>query len=408
MARGIEMEWPSDDEIVAGIVEHGSISAYARALDRKVNSLASHIDARLLRDRLAEARVGARQKPQAAKPKPGDKVSREEILEQELVEARKALASARVEDVREARVLEAIERGIRALKPSSTVAHPRRPSQGTEHTLCLLWSDTHAGETVSLVETNGVNEYNWQIMFERLRTVASSVRSHRDHYGTRARTLHIASLGDMLTGVIHQELAETNDVPFADSMVQFGVEAGDWIAEEFADEFDRIVIDCVVGNHPRFSQKPRNKVAYDNGDYVVGHFIRQRLREYKHITVNVPKSDRAIVTICGRTVLLAHGDGVRTTMAGVPWGGVIRHTERLEKLFSLSDIKVDHVFGGHWHNPQIAENFGILINGSVKGPDEYGMKKYGGGAPPVQLLAAFHPKWGMTGIHKIDCVEAMA
>jgi predicted phosphodiesterase len=337
----------------------------------------------------------------------GSAVSREEILEQELAEARKALTSARAEDVREARVLQAIEHGIAVLKPASTRRRPASATHaGEAHTLSLLWSDTHAGETVSLVETNGVNEYNWQIMFERLRNVAHGVRSHRDHYGVKARKLHIASLGDMLTGVIHQELAETNDVPFADSMVQFGVEAGDWIAEEFADEFEEITIDCVVGNHPRFSQKPRNKVSYDNGDYVVGHFIRQRLRGYRHITVNVPKSDRAVVDICGKTVLLAHGDGVRTTMVGVPWGGIIRHTERLAALFALSDVHVDHVFGGHWHNPQIAENFGILINGSVKGPDEYGMKKYGSGAPPVQLLAAFHPKWGITGVHKIDCEVA--
>lgn len=90
-------------------------------------------------------------------------------------------------------------------------------------------------------------------------------------------------------------------------------------------------------------------------------------------------------------------------MVGVPWGGIMRQTERLRALFDLVDEKPDHVFCGHWHNPQIAEDFSILVNGSVKGIDEYGIDQHGGGKPPVQLLAAFHPKWGITGVHKIDC-----
>ena len=332
-------------------------------------------------------------------------VSREEVLEQELREARKALASARVEDIREARVLQTLERSIARVVPSYTPSVRKASTDGVEaHTLCLLWSDCHASEVVSPVETLGLNEYNWDIMMARLRKLAEGVRSHRDHYGAKSRKLHIAGLGDMLSGVIHEELAETNDTAFTDSMVRFGEEGAEWISQEFGSEFDEIVVDWVVGNHPRRSKKDRHKVGYDNGDYVAGSIIRIALAGSKNIRVNVPKANKTIADICGRKVLLAHGNGVRTTMVGVPWGGIIRHTDKLTKLFDLANVHVDHVFGGHWHNPQIAENFSILINGSVKGIDEYGLDEYGSGQPPVQLLAAFHPKWGLTGVHRIDCV----
>ena len=53
MPSGIQQEWPSDEEIVAGIVEYGSVSAYARAIDRKRVSLVTQINGRDgLRDRV--------------------------------------------------------------------------------------------------------------------------------------------------------------------------------------------------------------------------------------------------------------------------------------------------------------------------------------------------------------------
>lgn len=389
--------WPDDGAVVAGIAQHGSKAAYARALGVSATALKDHIDRHgIVPQQAAQPLTAA---------SVGEPVSREEMLEQQLVEARKALLQARAEDVREARVLEVLEGSISRVVPTYK-PRPRRTSVDHEaHTLCLLWSDCHASEVVSLTETLGLNEYNWPIMMERLRRLAEGVRSHRDHYGAKARKLVIASLGDQLTGVIHEELRDTNDTTFSDSMVRFGEEGAQWISQEFGDVFEEIEVHVIPGNHPRFSQKPRHKLSYDNGDYVAGHIMRIALAGHPNIRVNVPRASKAIIDICGRKVLLLHGDGVRSTMVGVPWGGIIRHSERLVKLFDLADVEVQHVFGGHWHNPQVAEDFSILINGSIKGVDEYGIDKFAGGKPPVQLLAAFHPRHGITGVHKIDCRE---
>lgn len=406
MAGKQQINWPSDEQIIAGVVEHGDRAAYAKAIGQSVSSFYSHLSKRELRGRIDVAMADARPALRVA-PNIGDPVSRLEMVEQENAELRQRLTSARSEEVAEARVLAALGEGIKAAVPTYS-ARPRTPNTKTvrteePHTLALLWSDSHAGEVVSREQTSGLNEYNWDLMLARFRRLAEGVRSHRDHYGSRARRLHITGLGDGISGVIHEELRETNDTPFAESIVRFGLDSADWIAQEFAGEFEEIVFDGVVGNHPRFSQKPRAKVAYDNGDWIAYQVMRERLRGHANITVNAPKAAQAIIDICGRKVLLVHGDGVRTSMAGVPWGGIIRQQKSLTNLFRLVDIEVDHLFGGHWHNPQIAENFRIVLNGSIKGPDEYSIKAFGGGEPPVQLLAAFHPKWGITGVHKLDC-----
>lgn len=391
-------EWPPDDEIVAGVRVAGSVTAYARQLGVSRATLASHVNRRNLNEA-----VKVRERLRAPAHSLGEPVSREEVLQQRVAELEKELARARAEDVREERVLKALETSLSRVVPNYRKASDPLLSSRGPHTLALLWSDCHASEVVSPTETLGLNEYNWGIMMNRLRKLAVGVRSHRDHYGAKARKLVICSLGDQLTGVIHEELALTNDTSFADSMVRFGEEGAQWIAEEFGSEFDEIEVHVVPGNHPRFSQKPRHKLAYDNADMVAGHIMRIALQNVPNVRVNVPRANKAIIEICRRKVLLLHGEGVRSTMVGVPWGGIMRQTERLRALFDLVDEKPDHVFCGHWHNPQIAEDFSILVNGSVKGIDEYGIDQHGGGKPPVQLLAAFHPKWGITGVHKIDC-----
>lgn len=393
--KGQAIERPSPEEMAAALAEHGSINAYAAALGRNESTV---------RRWVLNAGLKA-PKPAAAKPAPGSPVSREEVLEQRLKEAEKQLAEARAEDVREARVLGALEASVQRVVPSYRPGPRRRAADGDGHTLVLLWSDCHASEVVSPVETLGLNAYNWDIMQARLRRLADGVRSHRDHYGTKARHLVICSLGDQLTGVIHEELAQTNDTTFSDSMVRFGEEGAQWIVEEFGDVFDRIDVHVIPGNHPRFSKKPRHKLSYDNGDYVAGHIMRIALRNTPNVTVNVPRANKALIEVCGRRILLMHGDGVRSTMVGVPWGGIMRRSERLKALFDLVDEKPDHIFCGHFHTAEIADDFSIVVNGSLKGVDEYGIDEHGGGKPPVQLLAAFHPKRGVTGVHKIDCIS---
>lgn len=402
--------WPTDSQLVKLYVEQDcSISALGRALGIPRPTIVNHIQKNgKLQDKLdaAKDKHAVAVKASAPPVKLGDPVSREETLLAENKELKALLKSTRGEEVATQRIVDLLENAISRVRPTYQPRPRKAGAKISPGTLVLMLSDAHAGEVVTPEAVQGLNEYNWSVMLKRLARLAESVRSHRDHYGAQAQKLHIFSLGDGLSGNIHEELKDTNEYPLSECTVRYGEDIATWIATEFSDVFEDIEMTCVVGNHPRASQKPRAKLKHDNADWTASEITRIALERVPNITVRAPKSARALVDYHGHRYVLLHGDGVRTTMVGIPWGGIVRHTDKLRQLFALSDVDVEAVFGGHWHNPQIAEAWSIFINGSIKGIDEYSIQQFGGGKPASQMLVALHPKWGVTGAHRIDLQDA--
>jgi hypothetical protein len=133
--------------------------------------------------------------------------------------------------------------------------------------------------------------------------------------------------------------------------------------------------------------------------------MRLALRKHDRITLNVPKASAWPVSVAQRWRLLAmHGDGIRSTMPGVPWGGVMRRVNALQSQYTQSGQPIDCFCLGHFHSLNLVEsNAGrIAMNGSVKGVDEYSLRAFGGGRGPQQMLLTYHPKNGLTDASIID------
>lgn len=408
MAGFRQHEYPSDDEIVALISELGTLAAVARRLGMARPTLAYYTEHQPgLTARIVEATRAAKArtvKPFADLAPAGEEVSREEILTQELAEARRALTAARSDDVREARVIEALAVHLPSKQPRYVPKPIKVSGKRQPHTLVLLWSDMHAAEVVSREETNGANEYNWDIMLRRHDELRRGVLSFADRFGPIER-LVICALGDGLSGIIHQELAETNEMPLSEATVQLGLDGAEFV-ESLAAEFPETLFAGVVGNHPRFTVKMRSKGRFDNADWLWMQILKQRLARNENISFEIPKAQKHPVMVYGRRLLLSHGDGIRSAMVGVPWGGIIRHTDRLRNQYTQMGLPVDHFLFGHYHEANVVKNRRIVINGSCKGVDEYSIDSFGGGEPPTQVLLPFHPKYGMVGANYIDLEPA--
>ena len=402
MAALQQHAYPTDDEIVEGVGRLGSLTLYAREVGISRNALCSYVGRQGLRERIREAARAHKtgQRTPLVVAEADEQVSREEMLRQELAEARKALLAARSDDVREARVIEAITGHLEAKQPRYrprriSVAPGRQP-----HTLVLLYSDMHAAEVVSLEETNGANEYNWEIMLRRHDELRRGVFSFAERFGPIER-LVIAALGDGLSGNIHQELAETNEMPLAEATVQLGLDAAEFV-ESLAEEIPEVLFAGVVGNHPRFTVKMRAKGRFDNADWLWMQILKQRLAKHDRIVCEIPKAQKHPVMVYGKRLLLMHGDGIRSSMVGVPWGGIIRHTDRLRNQYTQMGMPVDHFLLGHYHEANVVKNRRIIVNGSCKGVDEYSIEAFGGGEAPAQVLLPFHPRYGLVGAQYID------
>lgn len=344
--------------------------------------------------------AGPKAAARPAAPAPGTEVSREELLTQEVKELRAQVAAARKLEVFDAKALAVLDRNVQALDGKAALYAPASHKVDralTTHTHVLQYSDLHAAEVVSFEAMNGLNEYNWEIMDQRHKRLAQAIRSFKRNRPYPIDDLYIWGLGDMVTGDIHDELRETNEMIISEAATKLGYYMAEFVATELVPLYKRIQIDAVVGNHGRVTKKPEFKSATKNWDWIAYQIMKLRLAEFPQVTINLPTSFETVVRIYDWNTLLFHGDGVPTNMPGVPWGGITRRTKEQSATYAAMGIHLDHFACGHYHEANVTAQKRILMNGSLKGPDEYGLKRYGGGQPACQLLHTFHPKRGLVG-----------
>jgi len=200
----------------------------------------------------------------------------------------------------------------------------------------------------------------------------------------------------MVTGDIHDELRETNEMVISESAVRLGFDMASFVSTELVPLYDEIHFAAVVGNHGRTTRKPEFKSASKNWDWVAYKVMQERLREHEQVTVELPVGFEQVVQVFDKNILCFHGDGIPTNMPGIPWGGVQRRTKELSDTYNSLGLHIDHFALGHFHEADVVGQRRIWINGSIKGPDEYSMKRYGGGRAACQLLHTFHPKRGLV------------
>lgn len=386
--------WPTKKELIKGIETYG-LSEYARKLK---------IPRSTLRDKLDRLNINASQvRADVKTPKLDDEVSEVEILKARIKELETAHRKERKSTVMDERITQAVVDATERVKPNYK-AKPYRKSNKEEHEFVLLWSDTHAGEIVSAEETNHINTYDWDIMTKRMDKIREGILSYQENRPYTVKKLNILALGDMLSGNIHEELEATNEMPLAEATVQFGVDNAHFV-DALHETFPEVHFAGIVGNHPRAHKKPWYKQGYDNADWTAYNISRLILKHRKNITFDIPKASQNLTTVAERFRILSfHGDNVRSSMPGVPWGGIMRRVNALQASYSNQRTPIDMFVCGHFHSAAFVQSDAgqIAINGSVKGVDEFSLKAFGGGRPPQQLLLTFHPRYGLTDVSMLD------
>lgn len=325
----------------------------------------------------------------AASKHPSGEISNEELLKEQLRQAEAAMRRNRKLAVAEERIVSAIEDALQTVQPP---VHPNliqpEPEPDAHHRALVCWSDFHGGEVVDSEAVNGLNEYDWPIMEARFTEMLEGMLSHK-RYSPELTGLDILLVGDMNSGVNHEELAQTNEFPLAEVGVKVGYLLGGGI-ERLSEHYADIRVVSVVGNHPRLMKKPAAKNAHDNMDWVSAEVAKLYLRSNDVVSSFVNAGPSALHEIAGLTAYVWHGDGIKTNMPGVPWGGVTRRVNEIQKMRHRKVL--DLFYLGHFHDPNVTQGGRINMNGSLKGVDEWVLKNFGGGSPPTQLLQTFDEK----------------
>jgi predicted phosphodiesterase len=324
----------------------------------------------------------------------------EEGLRQELGRVRQALRKQRRDQYAARKIREEAFKLAGAPCQPPRWVHEARPLKGSAGTPTLLLSDLHWGEVVREQEVFGLNSYDVTTAQERLRRVIEStvdlLRSHIVSPGGYPGIV-VALAGDMVSGGIHPELMATDELP----PIAATIDLRDHLVAAIkilADEFGRVFVPCVDGNHDRNTRKPQAKSrAYHSYGWMLYCMLERAFQDDERVTVQVSEETDLLYDCAGLRYLLTHGDsmGVKGGNGIIgALGPIMRGYKKTAASMAAVGRGFDVIVMGHWHQYLALRD--VRVNGTLKGYDEYARQQRFHYEPPSQSLWMTHPTHGIT------------
>lgn len=289
--------------------------------------------------------------------------------------------------------------------PSSTFRFkemPRRKDKVNAGVPTLLCSDWHWGEVVDGRQIEHLNSFDLTIAHDRANRVFDTTLELLFHHqaGMSYDAFVCALGGDMFSGNIHDELRATNEKPIHDCLLDLTDLLADKIVQ-LAGEFPGVYVPGVVGNHGRIDHKPTAKNAFvDNYDYLLYRMVELKVRAMMGSKCNV---DFDIATgldmhysVYNTRYLLTHGDQIKGgSGVGGFWPAMMKTVHRKQDRSVAGNLGgFDWMVCGHFHKYGTIQ--GAIVNGSLKGYDEWVSKMNFAFERPIQALWVTHPDHGIT------------
>lgn len=281
---------------------------------------------------------------------------------------------------------------------------PKKITAGTQGIPVIFLSDLHLDEVVSPEQIQHLNSFNREIAIERLHhSINVSISMLWDHIkNPKYDGIVLALGGDIFSGNIHEELAESNEDSINRSII-FWIDHFIAIIDRLLLKFPRIFIPCVVGNHGRLHKKPRAKNrVYDNYEWVLYQFLQKHFAKDPRVSFMIPEGPDAQFQIYSKTILLTHGDQFRggSGISGV-FTPLMLGMSRKQKRNAAAKKSFDLMMCGHFHQLIMTEQ--LIINGSLKGYDEYAFQSNFSYERPKQALFIISPSGEITYQMPIFC-----
>lgn len=260
-----------------------------------------------------------------------------------------------------------------------------------------LFSDAHIEETVDQCTVLGLNEYNIEIAEERIKKYFVNLVNALNE--DDVENLVFASLGDMISSFIHEELMETNSLtPIeatfkAQNLLYNGLQ---YIVKN--SNVKHIKFIGIVGNHSRTTKK----IQHSNGYAMSYEWLMYKNVEKVCMLTNlpiefeIPKSEMAVLQILDKKFIFIHGFQIK---GGNGISGILpslnKMTLKWERIFHQ-----DKVYLGHFHNFMSLTNIGV--NGSIIGYNTFSLTNAMLYEKPLQLYDLYNDN-GLILTRKIYC-----
>ena len=283
------------------------------------------------------------------------------------------------------------------IKNIKEVKIPSGKKETKKREAILTISDIHLGELINAIEINGINEYNSDIMKERLDRIFYYFVYYCRKYDIK--TVNILLLGDLLSGGHVPELMKYNEFSDVEALFILQEYFSNKIIE-IQENFSEIKIEILVGNHSRIPEgKPEyKKAAIVNYEYILAKQLKiffdliQKDNKVKKVIINVNESLFKVVNVADRMFLITHGhilSNGSNSFAGIPYYGLAMSAAKIEGAFKqFENLNFSDILIGHLHClSKVKTPFGNLyINGSVIGVNEFALFKMKVTSTPEQLM----------------------
>lgn len=262
-------------------------------------------------------------------------------------------------------------------------------------------SDLHAGEVIRSQEILGSNKYDlatFRLRSDRL--FSSAAKLCADHWPRNDKPpeeVIICLGGDLISGSIHPELAETNE----GTDYQIFREVAERVAggiEHIRDTTGLpIRVYSVPGNHGRQTLKPQSKrQGLQSWDILVADFAEAALRHDDQIKWFRSEGTDCYFDVLGFPILLTHGHamgaGAGQGFVG-PAGSIVRGHQKVCHTEFRQRRPVYLVLSAH-HHTTVKTPWG-WSNGSLVGYNEYVRSFRGEPEPAQQSMFVIHERKGL-------------
>ena len=341
-----------------------------------------------------------------------DELQSETQEEVSIVRLRRERDSARRENERLTQAVDEANKIIRIIETANASEiepphwlSPAKPRSSAAMLVAML-SDTHFDEVVNPDEMEGLNAYNRTIAKMRLERWAKGVVKMARHYlaGVKYDGIVLILGGDIFSGDIHEELKDTNEATMLESCLYWSEQIAGAVGL-LADEFKKVQVVSVVGNHGRTTRKPRMKQrVVTNFDWLLSKMVERYFASDSRVSFLIPTSADAFLKIYEHGHLITHGDQVH---GGGGIGGIyppiMRMRAKKEHKYLQTGQNFRTLWMGHWHTYLSTPH--LIINGSLKGWDEFAAIMGFGSEVPQQALAIVTPERNITVQAPIFCQD---
>lgn len=197
------------------------------------------------------------------------------------------------------------------------------------------------------------------------------------------------------SGNIHDELTATNELNSMPCVLDlYGALVR--MIKFFLEYFPAVFIPCVTGNHGRDTRKIWSKDRHHTSfDWLLYCLLAKYFEDNKRVTFLIPDGPDAYYQVYSHTYILSHGDQFRggDGVIGI-LGPIVRGDHKKRSRNMQIHMGYDTMLCGHFH--QYVQLQRLIVNGSLKGYDEYAYANNFPYEPAQQALWLTHPTYRIT------------